>query len=83
MILLPDIGMLGYAMEKKTGATIYNIFHHRGLAILIIIAGWISLSEYVALTGIILLSHASMDRIFGYGLKYPDNFKHTHMQELG
>lgn len=35
------------------------------------------------LAGVILFAHASMDRIFGYGLKYADDFKHTHLQEIG
>lgn len=82
LILLPDIGMVGYAVNKNLGAIIYNIFHHRGLAVLLLLFGWVSISEYVALAGIILLSHASLDRVFGYGLKYPDDFKHTHMQEV-
>ena len=34
------------------------------------------------LPGIILFGHASMDRIFGYGLKFSDNFKHTHLGNL-
>lgn len=82
LILLPDIGMVGYAINKKYGAILYNIFHHRAPAVILILLGWISFSEYTALAGIILLSHSSMDRIFGYGLKYPDDFKHTHMQEM-
>ncbi|TAG51385.1 MAG: DUF4260 family protein, partial [Runella slithyformis] len=29
--------------------------------------------------GIILFAHSAMDRIAGYGLKYEDAFKHTHL----
>lgn len=82
LILLPDIGMVGYAANTRTGAVIYNIFHHRGLSVFLVLSGWVFMEEYLALTGIILLSHASLDRIFGYGLKYRDDFKHTHMQEV-
>jgi len=35
------------------------------------------------LIGIILFSHASMDRIMGYGLKYDKGFKYTHLGEIG
>jgi hypothetical protein len=30
-------------------------------------------------TGTLLFTHASFDRILGYGLKYFDSFKHTHL----
>lgn len=81
-ILTPDIGMIGYAVNTKLGATTYNIFHHKGIAILVGFAGfWWGIVE-LQLGGIILFGHASMDRIFGYGLKFSDNFKHTHLGDL-
>ncbi|MBB3124049.1 hypothetical protein FHS04_001558 [Mesoflavibacter sabulilitoris] len=82
LILLPDIGMLGYLINTKTGALTYNVFHHKGLAILIFLVGIYFEIEVVQLTGIILFSHASLDRIFGYGLKYADHFKNTHLGHL-
>ena len=36
---------------------------------------------YIA--AIILYGHASMDRIFGYGLKFNDSFHHTHLGWIG
>ncbi len=78
LILVPDIGMLGYAVNPRIGAFTYNLFHHRGLAALVICTGWFLASSNLELTGIILLGHSSMDRIFGYGLKYEDDFRHTH-----
>lgn len=82
LILLPDIGMLGYLINTKIGAITYNVFHHKGLAILIFLVGIYFEIEVVQLTGIILFSHASLDRIFGYGLKYADHFKNTHLGSL-
>lgn len=82
LLLLPDVGMLGYLINSKVGAITYNIFHHKGLAIAIFLMGAISMGELFSLIGIILFSHSSMDRIFGYGLKYRDNFKHTHLGTL-
>nr|WP_317129543.1 DUF4260 family protein [Aequorivita sinensis] len=35
------------------------------------------------LIGVILFSHAAVDRIFGSGLKYSDNFKNTHLGKIG
>lgn len=83
LILLPDIGMIGYAFGTRIGALIYNLFHHKGLAVIILLLGYWIGNDWVALIGIILFGHASMDRIFGYGLKYPDHFKNTHLGVIG
>ena len=83
LILAPDISMLAYIFNSKIGAISYNLFHHRGLAILIYLAGIYINNEFIQLTGIILLAHSSMDRVFGYGLKYMDSFNHTHLGIIG
>src|SRR5690554_7896894 len=70
LILAPDIGMIGYAFGNKIGAFTYNLFHHRGIAIAVYLAGIYFQSDITQLIGTILFSHAAMDRIFGYGLKY-------------
>ncbi|WP_421877628.1 DUF4260 domain-containing protein [Marinoscillum sp.] len=82
-ILLPDIGMIGYAFGARIGALTYNLFHHKGLAVIVLLLGYWIGNDWVALIGIILFGHASMDRIFGYGLKYPDHFKNTHLGVIG
>jgi len=83
LFLVPDIGMLGYLINNKIGALTYNIFHHKGLAILIYLIGIYLSNEVVQLSGIVLFSHASFDRILGYGLKLEKGFKFTHLGELG
>lgn len=83
LILLPDLSMIGYAFNTKVGAFTYNLFHHKLLAIGIFATGFWLGNSAVELTGIILFGHAAMDRIFGYGLKYPDDFKHTHLGWIG
>lgn len=82
-ILLPDLSMIGYLFNPKTGAQLYNLFHHKLLAIIILILGFWFHSSLLLLAGIILFGHSAMDRIFGYGLKFNDNFKHTHMGWIG
>lgn len=83
LFFVPDLGMLGYVYGNKTGAAIYNLWHHKGLAIAIGIAGIFLSDEILQLTGIILFSHASFDRMLGYGLKYDKGFKFTHLGEIG
>lgn len=83
LILTPDFAMIGYAFGNKAGAFAYNFFHHKGIAVLVYLAG-IYFSDYsIQLAGIILFSHAAMDRVFGYGLKYESGFKFTHLGEIG
>ena len=82
LILAPDISIAGYLLGAKTGARIYNIFHHRGLAVLLLAVGYYSGIDILYVSGVIMFGHASMDRIFGYGLKYERGFKYTHLGEI-
>lgn len=83
LLLLPDFAMIAYLINTKTGAWIYNLFHHQGMAVLLILSGfWIHL-PIVQLGGWIIFGHSALDRSFGYGLKYEDHFKHTHLGWIG
>lgn len=82
-LLLPDLSMIGYGYNSRFGAWIYNLFHHKFIAVLLLTLG-IGLNEStLKLIGVILFGHASMDRIFGYGLKFQDDFKNTHLGWIG
>lgn len=81
LLLIPDVSMVGYIMTNKVGAFFYNIVHHRGIAILIFIIGAVSEQSIIQLIGIMLFAHSTIDRIFGFGLKFADNFKHTHLND--
>ncbi len=83
LILAPDISMLGYIVNTKIGAIAYNVFHHKGMALGIYFLGTYIQSSVLQLIGVILFTHACLDRVFGYGLKYFDNFKHTHLGNIG
>ena len=83
LFLAPDLGMLGYLVNTQTGALLYNLFHHKGIAIALYLMGlYLNIPELL-FTGLLLFGHSSFDRIFGYGLKYPDNFKNTHLGWIG
>jgi len=83
LLLVPDIGMLGYVVNTKVGAFTYNLFHHRTIAVLLLIFGYIYGNQLLLLSGVVLFSHIAFDRMLGYGLKYPDNFKNTHLGQIG
>lgn len=40
LLLTPDLGMIGYAINPKIGAVIYNIVHHKALAIAFFMVGF-------------------------------------------
>ncbi|HLW19409.1 MAG TPA: DUF4260 domain-containing protein [Cyclobacteriaceae bacterium] len=82
-LLLPDLSMGGYIFNPKSGAWLYNLFHHKLVALLVLIIGFWMDDSAVTLAGIILFGHAAMDRIFGYGLKFQDHFNHTHLGRIG
>jgi hypothetical protein len=83
MIFGPDIGLIGYAVSNTVGAGLYNLFHHKGLAIVIFAIGIYIGIPMLEITGAILFGHSSMDRMFGYGLKFNRGFKYTHMGVIG
>ncbi len=83
LLLVPDISMLGYAINNKWGAVCYNVVHHQGVAVVAIMAGWLAGQPTVILAGLILLGHSAMDRALGYGLKYASGFHDTHLGKIG
>lgn len=83
LLLAPDIGMVGYLFGPKAGAFLYNLFHHKAIAIVIAMAGWWYHAPLLLLAGGLLFAHSSMDRVFGYGLKHITGFKDTHLGRIG
>lgn len=83
LLLLPDIGMLGYLAGPKVGAFTYNLLHHRSIAAIVAAYALWSGKPNWQLAAIILFAHISMDRAVGYGLKYEDSFTNTHLGIIG
>lgn len=83
LLLGPDIGIAAYAFGNKVGAVCYNLFHHKGIATVLIITGIFYNQQLMLMIGLIMLGHSSMDRLFGYGLKYKQGFKFTHLVIIG
>jgi len=80
LFLVPDLSFLGYLAGVKVGAAAYNIVHtSTGPLILIgysVLAAHPSLVPY----GLIWIGHIGLDRMLGFGLKYPTRFNDTHLQ---
>ena len=80
-LLLPDISMLGYIVNTKVGALFYNIGHSIILPAILIMIGFVMISTPLLMASIIWLAHIFLDRALGYGLKYDEAFKKTHLQQ--
>ncbi len=83
LLFVPDISMAGYLGGPRLGAYVYNVFHHRALCLLCYVAGIVWMMPALALAGVILFAHSSLDRALGYGLKLPDAFTSTHLGKIG
>lgn len=83
LFFTPDAGILGYLINPKFGAISYNLLHHKAAAILLYFTGIYMNLPVLMLIGLIMFAHSSFDRILGYGLKYSDNFKNTHLGLIG
>ena len=82
LILAPDLAMFGYLGGPKLGATAYNLAHsYAGPAVLAVI-GVLTTSAAFGVA-LIWTAHIGLDRLLGYGLKYPAAFGHTHLGMVG
>ena len=85
LFLAPDLTFLGYLINKKTGSYIYNAAHNYLFPILLLGLSFYYTSYFGNLgieLSMIWLSHIGIDRLLGYGLKYPDAFKNTHLNKV-
>lgn len=82
LFLAPDLFMLGYAFNNRIGAYIYNLVHHYAGPLVLGLMAWQGGNLLLLQLALIWLTHISSDRVFGYGLKYNDDFKHTHLQTV-
>jgi len=83
LFFVPDVSFLLYVITKKTGAIAYNIFHHKGVIVLLMLTGYLLQNELLIKIGLIFMAHSCFDRVAGYGLKYLDDFDHTHLGWIG
>ena len=82
LLFTPDLAFIPYMLNVELGRKIYNLVHWYVLPLLLgtaaVLTDW-SLGIALAL---IWSAHISLDRTIGYGLKYPGDFKDTHLQRV-
>lgn len=82
LLFAPDISALGYLAGPRIGSVAYNLAHTIVLPLAVGLAGWWLGQPVAVQVALIWLAHIGLDRALGYGLKYPDAFKNTHLQRV-
>ena len=83
LLIVPDVSMVGYLRGPRVGAILYNLVHDLATGVVVAALGLAIGSVPLAAAGAILVAHSGMDRMAGYGLKFPDAFQHTHLGRIG
>jgi hypothetical protein len=82
LFFAPDLALIPYAINRRIGISVYNAVHTFTLPLVLgvaaVLLGW-PVGVQVAL---IWLAHIGMDRAVGYGLKYSDQLKDTHLSRV-
>ena len=83
LFLAPDLAFVFYLISPKAGSIAYNTTHHKGLIAVLIVTGFLWQNDVLFKVGLIFMAHSCFDRVLGYGLKYADDFGHTHLGWIG
>jgi hypothetical protein len=82
LVLAPDLSMLGYLSSLRLGTATYNLVHALVVPLLLIALSIICKQFWLLPYGLIWTAHIGVDRLLGFGLKYPTRFRDTHLQRL-
>jgi cytochrome c biogenesis protein CcdA len=82
LLIVPDASAIGFVRDARLGAATYNLAHNLVTAGAVLGLGLSLGIGWLTIVGTVLLAHIGMDRVAGYGLKYPTTFKDTHFQHV-
>lgn len=82
LFFIPDLFMLGYLVDRRIGAAVYNVAHNYVIPVLLGLIGIYINEQLLLQLAAAWIFHIGVDRTFGYGLKYKTNFKDTHLQKI-
>jgi hypothetical protein len=82
LFLAPDLFMVGYLLNPRLGAATYNLVHTFTLPFALLLLGYLLHWPLAPALALIWIAHIALDRLLGFGLKYPTFFKDTHLQHL-
>ncbi len=82
LFLTPDLFMLGYVINPRIGSATYNLAHTITFPVTLVLIAYTTHHEPLTAIALIWIAHIAIDRLLGYGLKYPTHFKDTHLQHI-
>jgi len=82
LFLTPDLFMLGYLANVRIGSAIYNFAHTYITPGILLAIAYLAVKPQLFPLALIWTAHIGFDRLLGFGLKYPTNFKDTHLQHI-
>lgn len=82
LFLAPDLSMLGYLAGPRVGSVTYDVVHTYVGPVALGVVGVLGDYDTAVQLALIWLAHIGLDRLLGYGLKYPTGFKDTHLQRV-
>ena len=82
LFLGPDLFMLGYLLNPRVGAAVYNFVHTLFAPAILVGVVYFAAQPRLLPFAVIWIAHIGFDRMQGYGLKYPTFFKDTHLQRV-
>ncbi len=81
LFFAPDMSLLGYLRTaSRASAAFYNLVHCYVLPLALGLLGWERGGLLCGQLALIWIAHISFDRCLGYGLKFPQSFRYTHIQ---
>ena len=81
--IAPDLSMVGYLAGSCRGARIYNAFHTYVTPMTLALSALLLHAGGLLPIALIWVNHIGVDRLLGYGLKYPAGFGWTHLGMQG
>lgn len=79
LFLAPDLSFFGLLAGSRIGAYAYDALHTTIGPLALLMLGLFAGIDLAVSIGLIWLAHVGLDRVLGYGLRYPGNFTVTHL----
>ena len=82
LLLAPDLSAAGYLLSARIGSIAYNAVHIYVWPLLLLAYALYQGEPFIQQLALIWAAHIGMDRMLGFGLKYPTRFQDTHLQRV-